>query len=104
MPVSVEDLSSYVGASPAEPTLLGILADSVELIDQYLGTAGLVLCPPRTYDLAVKQLGSELWARRNSPGGVAQWTTDGAPIRLARDVMVSVRPLLAPYRGLGRVG
>src|SRR5689334_11341429 len=103
MTVSVEDLAGYVNASPADPTLPGLLADAIALIDAHLGT-GKTVCPSRIYDLAVKQLGSELWARRNSPGGVAQWGPDGQPVRLARDPLVSVRPLLAAFRPIGTVG
>jgi hypothetical protein len=104
MTVSVEDVAAYVNASSAEPTLPGILLDAIELVAEYLGESGAQSCPARTRDLAVRQLASELFARRNSPGGVAQWGPDGQPVRLARDVMVSVRPLLAPYRSLGCVG
>jgi len=104
MTVSVEELAAFLGTSPAEPTLLGILLDAEELVGAYLGDFGRQSCPQRTQDLAVKQLCSELWSRRNAPGGVAQWGPDGQPVRLARDPMVSVKPLLAPYRGLGSVG
>lgn len=104
MTVTVSDLAGYVNASPAEPTLPGILLDATELVDRYLGTSGRAACPARTRDLAIRQLGSELWARRNSPGGVLQWGPDGQPVRLSRDVMISVRALLSPYRSLGTVG
>lgn len=111
MSVSVEDLAGYLGTSPVEPMLPGILADAVELVAEYLrmptalvGQPSAGGCPERIRDLAVKTLGSELWARRNAPGGITQWGSDGQPVRLARDPMVSVRSLLAPYRGLGRIG
>jgi hypothetical protein len=104
MAVTVDDLAGYANASPADPLLPAILADATELVDEYLGETGRETCPVRTRDLAIRQLGSELFARRNAPGGVLQWTSDGAPIRLARDAMVSVKPLLDRYRGLGAPG
>lgn len=104
MPVTAEDLAGYANASPADPLLPGILLDATELVDAYLGEAGITACPVRIYDLAVKQLGSELFARRNAPGGISTWGPDGTPVRLARDPMVSVKPLLLPYKGLGTVG
>ncbi len=104
MTVSVAELAEYVNCSASEPTLPGTLADAEELVTEYLGAAGAQTCPDRTRDLAVKVLASELYTRRNAPGGVYQWTGDGAPVRLARDVMVAVKPLLLPYRGLGAVG
>lgn len=105
MPVTVVDLAGYVTTDPANPVLPGILADAEELVNRFLGPSGAINCPQRTYDLAVKELASELFARRNSgPGGVAQWGPDGQPVRLARDPLTSVRAILAPYRGLGHPG
>lgn len=104
MTVTAADLAEFVNASPADPLLPGLLADAEELISEYLGTAGIARCPTRTYDLAIKTLASELFARRNAPGGISQWGPDGQPVRLARDPLVSVRSLLLPYRSLGAVG
>ncbi len=104
MAVTAEQLAGFVGASPAEPTLPDVLAEAVALVDGHLGADGRQTCPSVVRDLAVKTLGSELWSRRNAPGGVVQWGPDGQPVRLARDPLVSVRALLAPFRGLGRVG
>lgn len=104
MPVTTDDLAAWLNASPAESTLPDVLDDAIELVDKYLGEAGVTACPTRTHDLAVKTLAGELFARRNSPGGVAQWGPDGQAVRLARDPLVSVKPLLLPYKGLGAVG
>ncbi len=104
MTVTVADVAQWVNASPTEPTLPGLLLDSVQLVTEYLGASGMFRCPERTLDLAVKTLASELWARRNSPGGGAQWGPDGQVVRLSRDALVSVKPMLRPYRGLGTVG
>lgn len=104
MAVTVAQLAGYLGTSPDEPTLPAILSTAQDMVDGYLGTDGVTACPLSVYDTAVEQLGSELFARRNSPSGIAQWTPDGQPVRLARDPMTSVKPLLLPYRPLGTVG
>lgn len=105
MTVTAAELAEFVSASPADPLLPGLLLDAEELVSEYLGTAGIARCPTRTYDLAIKTLASELFARRNAPGGVSSWGPDGQqPVRLARDPLVSVRSLLLPYRGLGVAG
>ena len=104
MTVDVTELATYLNTSPVEPSLPGILAEAGQLVEDHLGPHGLAGCPDLVVDLAVKTLASELFARRNSPGGIAQWGPDGQPVRLARDPRVSVRALLAPYRGLGVVG
>jgi hypothetical protein len=101
---TLTEVADYVGTSPAEPTLPGLLSVAVKLVDDHLGATGRERCPEEVHKHAITQLVSELWTRRNAPGGVAQWTPDGAPLRLARDSLVAVRPLLDPYRGLGVVG
>ena len=104
MTVSVADFAAFLNASAAEPTLPTVLAEAQRLVADHLGPAAVTV-PGVVLDLAVKQLGSELFARRNAgPGGVAQWGPDGQPVRLARDPLASVRPLLSPYRGLGTPG
>jgi len=56
--------------------------------------------PPVVLDRAIKEVGSELFHRRQAPGGVAQFAgLDGAPIRVARDPMVSAYPILARHVG-----
>ena len=104
MALTVAQLATYVGASPDEAALTDALSEATTLVDDYLGVAGRQSCPDNVKDLAVKQLGSELWARRNSPGGISQWGPDGQPVRLARDPLTAVRPLLWRYRGFGTVG
>ncbi len=104
MTLSVEDLAAYVGASAAESTLPAVLAEAIQLVSGHLGSTGRETCPTVVVDLAVKTLGAELWSRRNAVGGILSWGPDGAPVRLARDPLVSVRSMLQPYRGLGQVG
>jgi hypothetical protein len=104
--VTVEQCASYVGADPEiEPALsvLPILLDTaVDLIDRHMkGRTDRVSTNIANY--AVMQLVSELWTRRNAPGGIAAFA-DGVPVRMARDALVSVTPLLNPSRPLGSVG
>lgn len=104
MGVTVEDVAGFVGCSPTEPVLPGVLAVAVTIVGEYLGV-GARRCPVVVQDQAVTQLAAEIWSRRNAPGGVLQWGAEGsAPVRLARDAMSSVEPLLRRYRPLGAVG
>jgi hypothetical protein len=100
---TVAQLAAYVGAPPAEATLPGLLAAAVAMVDGYLGRIGEFgqytgACPDTVRDNAYLQLASELWARRNSPGGILSYGGDAGGIRLGRDPMGSVRASLAPYR------
>lgn len=105
MTTTVDDLADYVGAAPTEPLLPLIHAASLSLINDHLGARGKAKCPVDIYDLATLQLGSELWIRRNSPGGVVNsWVNGQVPARLARDAMASIKPMIDKYKGLGAVG
>jgi hypothetical protein len=100
--VDETDLAAYVGASPSEVTLPGLLAAATDLVDEHLGPAGLARIPATIRDNAYLQLASELYARRNAPGGIVTYggTEVGGGMRLSRDPMASVRATLAPYRPL----
>ena len=106
MTTTVEQCADYIGADieidAVESTLTALLATAEDLIDTHMRGQTYRLTAP-VLDLAVKQLVSELWTRRNAPGGLTSYA-DGTPTRLARDAMVSVIPLLAPKRPLGAVG
>lgn len=97
------DLAVYVGANEDDVFLPRVYSAALELIYGYLGAAEADV-PASVLETAILQLGSELWVRRNSPGGIAQWTDEGNPVRLGADPLRTVRPLLARYKGLGAVG
>lgn len=72
---------------------------AVVMVDRFVGDA---LVPAPVLRLAYIQTGSELYARKNAPSGV-QGFADGSqnPVRLAKDPMTSVYPLLRPFVGWG---
>ena len=105
MAVTLEQAAAYVGGSPDDPNLPGLLATATRMVDDYLRQDGRMRCPIEVHDHSILQLSSELYIRRNSPGGIVSWGPDGSvPARLASDAMISVQPALDRYRGLGRVG
>lgn len=102
----VASAAAYIGASATDPLLADLVHAAVTLVDEYLGIDGIEDCPRAVRDLAINQLASELFSRRNSPGGVL-WgpggdsVAPGGSARLSRDAMVSVIPLLRKYAELG---
>lgn len=103
MTVTVRDLRDYVGAEaggPYERLLASALAEAVAMVDEWIGSAAGVPEPLR--DWAVKETGSDLFYRRNAPGGVVnqQFTSlgdTGDPVRVRRDPMAGVYPVLRRY-------
>ena len=107
--VTAADLAAYVnpdtvrdGEDPEEP---GAFVEACHkratlLVGAYVGRAKV---PTEVLDEAVLEVGSELYARRKAPGGVAQFGQfDAAPVYTTRDPMVRTYPLLDQFvpRGL----
>jgi hypothetical protein len=97
MSVTLEQFQAYVGTDeigfPRE-----CLEAGSDLVTKYIGAVTTV--PVRLQDQAVLITSSELFHRRSAPNGVAQFASfDGAPIRVAKDPMNAVYPLLQRYVG-----
>ena len=99
--MTADDLSQYVGANADDTAFVASCwARADALVTQYIGFAGV---PWAILNGAILDVGSELYHRRNSPSGIAQFATagDASPVRLARDPMTSVYPVLARFLGAG---
>lgn len=97
MAVTLAEFQAYVGTEettfPQECLNAGLA-----LIERYIGE--IVSVPATIKDQSVLIASSELFHRRSAPNGVAQFASmDGSPIRVAKDPMNAVYPLLMPYVG-----
>ncbi len=90
-------LREYVGAPHSDDDFIdACFHEAEELVDTYISDSSV---PTIIRDRAVLECGSELYHRRSAPNGISQFAGfDGAPMRVARDPMVSARPLIDPYR------
>jgi hypothetical protein len=94
-------LKAYVGAPDSDNTFVSACWDEAHaLVDKFCGT---VVVPAVVLNRAKVECGSELYHRRSAPNGIAQFATldGGSSVRVARDPLVGVYPLLQPYVGLG---
>jgi hypothetical protein len=99
MAVTLEEFQAYVGTDetdfPQE-----CLTSGLALVTRFIGAVTTV--PTAIKDQATLIASSELFHRRSAPQGVAQFASmDGTPVRVARDPMIAVYPLLQPYTGYG---
>ncbi len=77
------------------------LTTAIKLVDTYLGSARENI-PDVIRDEALLTVARELETRTKAPGGVfAAYGEHDAPIRLARDPLNLVYPLLRPFVGGG---
>lgn len=95
----MEEFQAYVGTDetdfPQE-----CLTSGLALVTRFIGAVTTV--PTALKDQATLIASSELFHRRSAPQGVAQFASlDGTPVRVARDPMIAVYPLLQPYVGYG---
>jgi hypothetical protein len=96
MAVTLAEFQAYVGTDESEFPQECLTAGHA-LVNRYIGTKTV---PVSVHDQATLIASSELFHRRSAPNGVAQFASfDGAPIRVAKDPLNAVYPILMPYTG-----
>jgi hypothetical protein len=92
MAVTVEQAENYIETTdqPVAP----LLAAAYGLINPYIGSVAI---PEEVLDQAVLQLTQELSYRQRSPGGIVNYTGEDTVVRLSKDPMSAIYPLLKPY-------
>ena len=100
MTVSLTQLQAYIGTDESGDFITGCLNSGKSLVENYIGEVSTI--PTHIEDQAVLICSSELFHRRSAPNGIAQFASmDGSPVRVAKDPMGAVYPLLLPYVGYG---
>ena len=95
--ISLADFQAYVGTDETGDFINSCLTAGHALVDDYQGEATV---PNQVHIQAVLITASELFHRRSAPNGVSQFASfDGAPVRVAKDPMNAVYPLLLRYVG-----
>jgi len=95
--MTTDELMKFLGASESDRAFVEeCLNQATTLITTYIGSA---VVPEDIMNNATQQVASEMFHRRNAPSGIAQFSSlDGvSPIRVAKDPMTSVYPLLRRY-------
>lgn len=98
MTIDLEKLKEYLRAGDLEDSFIeDCLAEATELVDGYIGESPI---PEVRYDLAVKKTAAELYAQRDAPQGVSQFSDldNVQPIRVARDPLTAAKPILRKYK------
>ena len=100
MTVSLQQLQDYIGTEETGDFITGCLNSAKSLVETYIGAIETV--PTHIEDQGVLICASELFHRRSAPNGIAQFASmDGSPVRVAKDPMGAVYPLLLPYVNYG---
>jgi len=95
--VLLAEFKAYVGTDEDSDFIEQALDAGHALVDQYQGDATV---PADVHKIAILTCASEIFHRRSAPNGVAQFASfDGSPIRVAKDPMNAVYPLLQKYVG-----
>lgn len=96
--LTLSDLQAYIGTEETGDFINSCLDAGHALVDNYIGQVATV--PADIHDQSVLICASELFHRRSAPNGIAQFASmDGSPIRVGKDPMTAVYPLLLPYVG-----
>ena len=95
MAVTLAEFQAYVGTDEVDFPQECLTAGHA-LVTRFIGAITTV--PVSVHDQATLITSSELFHRRSAPNGVAQFASfDGSPVRVAKDPMNAVYPLLLPY-------
>ena len=95
MSVTVEQFQNYIGTKEDGAFVDGCLTSARLLVGNDIGQVSV---PSTIVDQAVMTVASELFHRRSAPNGIAQFAAmDGSPVRVAKDPMNAVYPLLLPF-------
>ena len=98
--VTVADLQAYIGTEETGDFIESCLSAGNALVGNYIGEVDTV--PHEVHHQAILICASEIFHRRSAPNGIAQFASmDGSPIRVEKDPMGDVYPLLLPYVGYG---
>lgn len=95
------DLKAFVSAGASEDAVVTDCYDvAVELVMKFIGTA---VVPASVTNRAILVAGAELYNQKKAPNGIAQFASyDGQQaVRVARNPMVGVYPLLSPFMVMG---
>ena len=101
--MSSELLKNFVRASDIDDVYIAqCWEEAIALVTTFAGSSNV---PSAVLTRCYIECGSELFHRRSAPMGVSQFASaDGTAVRVARDPLLGVYPLLRPYTGLGGVG
>lgn len=91
-----DDLKEYVGASTTDDAYVQECWDTAQ--DLVLAYANSYDVPVSVLERCFLEVGSELFHRRSAPMGIAQYASyDGTPLRIARDPLIGVYPIINKY-------
>jgi hypothetical protein len=98
--VTLAELQAYIGTEETGDFIESCLSAGNALVGNYIGEIDTV--PNEVHRQAILICASELFHRRSAPNGIAQFASmDGSPMRVAKDPMGAVYPLLLPFVNYG---
>lgn len=98
--ITVADLQAYVGTDETGDFMTSCVTFANQHVGNYVGAIDTV--PSEVMKQAKLICASEIYHRRSAPNGIAQFASmDGSAVRVAKDPLSSVYPLLLPYVGYG---
>jgi hypothetical protein len=98
--VTLAELQAYIGTEETGDFIESCLSAGNALVGNYIGEIETV--PNEVHRQAILICASELFHRRSAPNGIAQFASmDGSPVRVAKDPMGAVYPLLLPFVNYG---
>ncbi len=99
-----EKLAAFVGSTPDDAEYIEeCCAEAQAMVDGFIGSdEARDRVPAPILDRCYLNAGSELFHQRNAPNGISQFASfDGSAVRVPRDPLVGVYPLLKNHLVMG---
>ena len=99
---ALDAVCRQVDALPDDADAIRAAGTALEMITNHLGSAGVARVPDATALTAVAECGAAVYYRRTARNGITTFGSgEVVPMRISKDPMSTVYPMLAPYASIG---
>ena len=91
-------LAAHLDDDAADAHVIAAALAGRQMVADHLGPVGIAAIPQVLGDLAVVEAGAAVYYRRTARNGIATFGSgEVMPMRISKDPMSTVYPILAPY-------
>lgn len=95
---AVQALAKHLEEDPADESVSADARAALDMVTRHLGAAGSAAIPATVGALAVTECGAAVFYRRLARNGITTFGSgEVVPMRISKDPMSTVYPMLDPY-------
>lgn len=95
---AITELAEHLDEAPDDHHVVAAATEALDLVGKRFTTTELVALPASVGSLATREAGAALYYRRTARNGITTFgSADVMPMRIAKDPLSTVYPIIAPY-------